>query len=65
LSGILSFTVLANNHPVEVSNIAVAERRLCTTKNTGGAHVSILLEGLADSEAEAPKGDVIRDIYNH
>lgn len=62
LARILAFTVLADNDPVEISNVAVAEGRLSTPEDSSGADVGILLEWLADSQTKAPEGDVVRNI---
>lgn len=64
LARILAFAVLANNDPVEIPNVAVAEGRLGTPEYSSGADIGILLEGLADSQTKTPERDVIRDIYN-
>lgn len=62
LTGIFAFGVLANNDPVEVTGAAILERRGGSAEDFGRAHVGVLLEGLADCEAEAPEGDVVRNV---
>ncbi len=36
---------------------------MSSAEDFGGAHVGILLEGLADGEAETPERDVVWDVW--
>jgi len=54
VAGVFAFGVLADDHPVQVSDLAVAERGLSSAEDFGGAYIGVLLQGLADGEAEAP-----------
>ena len=63
LPRVLAFAVLPDNHPVQVSGLAIAQRGLRTREDPSGPDVSVLLEGLADGEAQAPERDMIGDIY--
>lgn len=63
LTSVLAFAVLTDNHPIKVSDITVAQGRLCAAEDTRGTHIGVLLEGLADGETEAPEGDVVGNIY--
>lgn len=62
LPGVFAFGVFADYHPVEVSAGAGAEGGGDAAEDAGGAHVGVLLEGLAEREAEAPEGDVFGDV---
>lgn len=64
LPRVLAFTVLAHNHPVETAHRAVAQGGAGAAEDPGRAHVSVLLEGLADGEPQAPEGNVIGDVYS-
>lgn len=48
LAGVLALAVLPDDDPVEVSVLAAAQGRLGAAEDLGGAHVGVLLEGLAD-----------------
>ena len=65
LPGVLAFAVLADNHPVEVAGLALAQRRLSPAEHSGRTHVGVLLQRLADGQTETPEGDVIRDICTY
>jgi hypothetical protein len=64
VAGVFALAVLANDDPVKIFLAAVAEGGGGASQDSGGAHVGILLEGLAEGEAEAPEGDVVWDIYS-
>jgi hypothetical protein len=63
LAGVLAFGVLAHDHPVEIGGPAVAEGGGGSAEDAGWADVGVLLEGLAEGEAEAPEGDVVGDVW--
>lgn len=65
LPGVLAFAVLADDHPVQVAVVAFAEGGLRASEDAGGPDVGVLLERLADGEAEAPEGDVVGDVWSH
>jgi len=54
LTGILTLTVLTYNKPVEITRLSVSEWRLCAAKDLRGSNIGILLERLANRQAEAP-----------
>ncbi len=60
---VFALGVLADNDPVEASAGAVAQGRGGAAQDAGGTHVGVLLEGLAEGEAQAPEGDVVRDVW--
>ncbi|KAI9903736.1 hypothetical protein N3K66_000265 [Trichothecium roseum] len=62
LARVLALAVLAHDDPVQVAGGAVPERGLRAGEDAGGTHVGVLLEGLADGQAEAPEGDMVRNI---
>lgn len=62
LARIFSLAVLTNDDPVEVAGVTVTQRRLRAGQDTSGPNVCVLLEGLADSEAQPPEGNVVWDI---
>ena len=59
LARVLALRVLAHDHPVQVARLAAPQRRLRAAEDLGRPHVRVLLEGLADGQAEAPERDVI------
>ena len=63
LAGVFAFGVLADYDPVEGSAGAVAQGRCDAAQDAGGAHIGVLLEWLAEGEAETPEGDVVGDIW--
>ena len=63
LAGILALGVLAHDHPVQVGARAVSEWGSGAAEDTRGPHVGVLLERLADLEAEGPEGDVVGDVW--
>lgn len=54
LAGVLALAVLADDDPVQVAGAAVAQRRLGATEDLCRSDVGVLLEGLADGQAESP-----------
>jgi hypothetical protein len=62
LAGVLAFAVFADDDPVEIARLAVAQRGLGALEDACWSHVGVLLEGLADGEAKTPERDVIRNI---
>lgn len=63
LACVLALGVFAHDYPVQVAVGGVAQGGLGAPENLGGAHVGVLLEGLADCEAEVPQGDVVGYIF--
>lgn len=51
---VLALAVFADDDPVQVAGLAVAERGGRPAKDLGGADVGVLLEALADGETETP-----------
>lgn len=62
LAGVLALAVLTNNNPVKVTVLAVAQRRLSAAEDSCWADIGVLLEGLANGQAETPQRDVIGDV---
>lgn len=62
LASVFAFRVLADDNPVEISG--VVEWGCDAAEDARRADVGVLLERLADGEAEAPEGDMIGDVYN-
>lgn len=54
LPRVLALAVLADDDPVQVPRLAVAQRRLRSLEHFRGPHVGVLLERLADCQTEAP-----------
>ena len=62
VAGILALAVLANDDPIEIGvRRDVAEGRLDAGEHAGRAYVGVLVEALADAQAETPEGDVVGD----
>src|SRR5262249_24440425 len=61
-AGILALRVLANDHPVQLRAGDMAQRAGDAGQDPGRAYVGVLVERLADGQAQAPQGDVIRDV---
>ena len=59
---VLAFRVFANDHPIEFRPLHVPQRRRDSRQNTCRPHVGVLIERLADCEAQTPKRDVIGDL---
>ncbi len=62
LTGVLALGVFADDHPVKVARASIAQGRRDAAEEFGGANIGVLLEGLADGEAEGPEGDVVWDV---
>ena len=60
-SGIFALGVLAHDDPVELAAVHVAQRRRDPRQHAGRTHVGVLIERLADREAQAPERDVVGD----
>jgi hypothetical protein len=54
VAGVFTLAVLADDDPVKISDVAVAEGRLGALQHPGRADVGILLERLADGQAKTP-----------
>ena len=61
--GVFAFAVLAYDDPVEIARFAAGKWGGDATQELGGPDVCVLLEWLADGEAEAPEGYVVGYIY--
>ena len=61
-AGILALRVLAHDHPVELRPGDVAQRAGDARQDPGRTHIGVLVEGLADREAQAPERDVVRHV---
>lgn len=59
VTSVLALGVLAYDHPVQISGVAVTQWRGGPAEDACGAHVGVLLERLAEGEAEAPEGNVV------
>ena len=63
MTGIFAFRVFAHDDPVELlARIDVAQRTPDSGQDARRPDVSVLVERLADREAQAPQRDVVRDI---
>ena len=60
-AGVLALGVLPHDDPVEVLAPAVAQGALDTRQDARRTDVRVLVEALADLQAQAPQGDVIGD----
>src|SRR4051812_19311781 len=61
-AGVFALGVLAHDHPVQVPGRAALERCVDARQDARGAHVGVLVEALADLQAQAPQRDVVRDV---
>ncbi len=59
---VFPFRVLAHDHPVQVLRAAALERRIDAGQDARRAHVRVLVEALADLQAQAPQRDVIGNL---
>nr|GEU28650.1 HTH-type transcriptional regulator PtxR, putative [Tanacetum cinerariifolium] len=59
---IFAFRVFAHDHPVQVFRLAALQGAVDAGQDAGRAHVGILVEALADFQAQAPQGDMVRDV---
>ena len=62
LTGVFALGVFADDNPVKGARLSIAERGGNAAEDFGRADVGVLLERLANGEAEAPKGDVVRNV---
>ena len=62
MAGIFALAVLPHDHPVQIAGAAIAQRRRDARQNLGGPHVGILVEALADRQAQPPQADMVRHI---
>jgi len=65
LTRILAFRVLTHKEPVNGFSACTTKRRLGTGEGADGTHVGVELEGAADCEEEAPKGDMVGYVCVH
>jgi hypothetical protein len=61
-SRVFAFGIFAHDNPVEFLAGHRAERRRDPGQNSGWPHVGVLVEGLADREAQAPQRDVVGNV---
>ena len=61
-ASIFTFGVFPDDNPIEIIGSDTGEGPLNTWKQAGRANIGVLIEGLADLQAQAPQGDVVRDI---
>jgi hypothetical protein len=59
VTGILAFAVLADYDPIEFTVVYVTQRRDEAWENTSGTYIGVLIEPLADFEAESPEREVV------
>ena len=59
---VLTLSVLAHDHPVQVFRLAALERRVDAGKNARRAHVGVLIEPLANLQPQTPQRDVVGDM---
>src|ERR1700686_2700886 len=62
VAGIFALTVLTHNHPIEITLFNPTQWAGDAAQNAGRTNVRILIEALADFEAQAPQSDMVRDI---
>jgi hypothetical protein len=62
MAGILAFGILPDDHPVKVADSDVTQRRGDAGNDPGWTDVGVLVEPLADRQAQAPQGDMIRNV---
>lgn len=60
LAGVLTFGVLADEHPVDL--LGCVEFAFCSWEGADRADVGIELEGAAEGEQQAPEGDMVWDV---
>ena len=63
VAGVFPLGVFADDDPVELASIFLAggEGGGDAVEDAGGTDIGVLLEGLADGEAEAPERNVVGD----
>ncbi len=62
VAGIFALAVLAHDDPVDAAGRDGAKRRLDPRQEPRRAHIGVLVEALADGEAQAPQGQVVGQI---
>ena len=62
LPGVFALGVFADDDPVEVAGAGVAKGGGDAAEDFCGADVGVLLEGLADGEAQGPEGYVVGNV---
>ncbi|MNQ98476.1 hypothetical protein D3C85_1141690 [compost metagenome] len=60
VAGVLAFGVFADHHPIDL--VAVVQWAFYTRQHASRTHVGVLVEALADRQAQPPEGDVVRHI---
>ena len=61
-AGVFAFGVLAHDDPVQVVRAAALQRAVDAGQDARRAHVGVLVEALADLQAQAPQRDVVGDV---
>ena len=61
-AGVLALGVLAHDDPVQVLGPAALERAVDAGQDARRPHVGVLVEALADLQAQAPQRDVVGDV---
>ena len=61
-AGVLALRVLAHHDPVELARRDVAQRTRHARQQARRPDVGVLVEALADRQAQAPQRDVVRDV---
>lgn len=64
LAGIFTVRIFTHDHPVEILGGDARERAHDAWQNAGGADIGILVEGLADREAQAPQRHVVGNVWS-
>jgi hypothetical protein len=59
---VFALGVLAHDDPVQVIGTAALERAVDAGQDARRSHVGVLVEALADLQAQAPQRDVVRDV---
>lgn len=62
LARVLAFGILSDDDPVQVAGCALSQRGLRAAEDLCRPDIGILLEGLTDGQAQAPKGDMVGNI---
>src|SRR5437867_2346920 len=61
-TAVFAFGILADDDPVEVFGSATLQRTFNARQQPGWADIGVLVESLADLEAQAPQRDVIGNV---
>ncbi len=59
---VFAFGVLAHDDPVQVLACAALERRIDAGQDARGPHIGVLIEPLADLQAQAPQRDMVGNV---